>query len=92
MSFCRFRWFWHFYGAGLVVHTTLLIVTVYSVFIVDKFTAELSLILSYVRTPSSDEGKDKIKHIAAYFRVFSAGLKILIFYLFGSSYGHDVFL
>ncbi|XP_022324207.2 polyprenal reductase-like [Crassostrea virginica] len=49
------RWFWHFYGAGLVVHTTLLIVTVYSVFIADKFPANVSLILSYVRTPASDE-------------------------------------
>ena len=65
-GFCRFRWFWHFYGAGLVVHTTLLMVTVYSVFIADKFPAEVSLILSYVRTPASVEGKDKIKHIAAY--------------------------
>ena len=72
-------------GSGISMElVSLLIVTAYSVFIADKFPAELSLILSYVRTPASDKSKDKIKHIAAYIRMFYAGLKIIIFHLYGS--------
>ncbi|XP_048774356.2 polyprenol reductase-like [Ostrea edulis] len=47
------RWFFHFYAAGLVVHTPVLLVMVHSVFIADEFPKEVSLILSYVRIPAS---------------------------------------
>ena len=89
-SFCRFRWFWHFYGAGLVVHTPMLIVTVYSVLITDKFPTEVSLILSYVRTPASDKSKDKIKHCCICKGVFCRNGNHYL-YLYRSSYGHNVF-
>lgn len=47
-------WFWHFYGIGLLIHTALLTVIVYSVFIADKFPEEVSRFLSYVRIPASE--------------------------------------
>lgn len=48
------RWFWHFYCSGLLIHTALLTVMVYSVFVADKFPEEVSLFLGYIRIPASE--------------------------------------
>lgn len=49
------RWFYHFYLFGLIVHTPFIAVTVYSVCVAEEFPKPLSLILSYIRTPASQE-------------------------------------
>lgn len=50
------RWFWHFYCSGLLIHSALLTVMVYSVFVADKFPEEVSLFLGYIRIPASESG------------------------------------
>lgn len=60
------RWFWHFYCSGLLIHTALLTVMVYSVFVADKFPEEVSLFLGYIRIPASESGilrNNVLKHM-----------------------------
>lgn len=69
--FCICRWFWHFYGSGLLIHTALLTVMVYSVFIADKFPEEVSLFLRYIRIPASESGilrYNALKHLGLSYR------------------------
>lgn len=60
------RWFWHFYCSGLLIHSALLTVMVYSVFVADKFPEEVSLFLGYIRIPASESGilrNNVLKHM-----------------------------